>query len=432
MVNKVNVLIFPAGAVNAIEIYDSLKYNIHFNIYGATSIHDHSEYIYPKDMLIIDNFYISNEQFEDKFNTLLMKYNIDYIIPTHDVISAYLTKCRKKINARVVCSPYETAKIAENKYLMYKALKEYDFLPKVYAQSKDIDNYPIFIKPFIGAGGKNSHKIKDSNELERLLSDNSEMIICEYLPGREFTVDCFTNQNGELLFIGPRTRENISMGITFHSERVEYSMEIEAIAYALNNKFVFSGAWFFQVKEDRAGKLKLMEFSVRQAGTMALYRQLGINFAALTLFDAMGYDVKVLYNDYNIKLNRSIKPSYYLDYSYSKVYIDLDDTIIVNNKVNTLLIKFIYQCINQNKQVILITKHKYDLDETLRKHRISKEIFDLIILVDNKKNKSDFIDKSNAIFIDNYFPERVMVKEKCNIPVFDVDAIECLIRDNEI
>ena len=27
---KINVLIFPSGAENAINVYDSLKYNIHF------------------------------------------------------------------------------------------------------------------------------------------------------------------------------------------------------------------------------------------------------------------------------------------------------------------------------------------------------------------------------------------------------------------
>ena len=72
------------------------------------------------------------------------------------------------------------------------------------------------------------------------------MLLYEYLLGKEFTVDCFMNQKGELLFIGPRTRENITMGITFHSERIEFFSEIESIAYALNNKFIFTGAWFFK------------------------------------------------------------------------------------------------------------------------------------------------------------------------------------------
>ena len=94
----------------------------------------------------------------------------------------------------------------------------------------------------------------------------------------------------------------------------------------------FRGAWFFQVKEDKQGSLKLMEFSVRQAGTMNFYRQLGINFAALSLFDAMGYDVKIIFNDYNLTLDRCLKNCYKFDYYYEKLYIDFDDTLMIKRK----------------------------------------------------------------------------------------------------
>ena len=40
--DKKRVLIFPCGAVNALEIKDALKYNLHFDDFGETSIIDHS------------------------------------------------------------------------------------------------------------------------------------------------------------------------------------------------------------------------------------------------------------------------------------------------------------------------------------------------------------------------------------------------------
>lgn len=432
MSKTVNVLIFPAGSVNGIEIFDSLKYNIHFNIFGASSIQDRAEYIYPKEKLIVGKYNILDEDFFDNFNLLLDEYNINYIIPTHDVIASFFAKNQGAIKAKIVVSPYETARIAENKYLTYEKLKENNFFPIVYKNIENIKKYPVFIKPYIGVGGKGAQLIKSKCELEKILNNNSDILISEYLPGKEFTVDCFTNRIGELLFIGPRKRDNSGIGITFRSEKLALNNEIEYIATILNKKFEFRGAWFFQVKEDLRGKLKLMEFSVRQAGTMGLYRQLGINFAALSLFDAMDYDVKILFNNYSIKLERILKPSYCLEYTYDNIYIDLDDTLIVRNNVNTLLIKYIYQCINLKKRVILITKHSYSIDETLSKYRICKDLFDEIIVVDSNKNKSDYITYANSIFIDNFFPERLMVKERCNIPVFDVDAVECLIRDNEL
>ena len=258
------------------------------------------------------------------------------------------------------------------------------------------------------------------------------MIICENLPGNEYTVDCFTDRKGNLLFVGPRTRERITMGISFKSNSVILNEEIQHIAAQLNNKFIFRGAWFFQVKEDKFGKLKLLEFSVRQAGTMALYRQLGINFAILSIFDFMDLDIEIMYNDYSIQLDRRLSNSYKVEYEYNKIYVDFDDTLIVNNKVNTTLMKFLYQATNKRKKIILLTKHQFDLDESLKKHRINKDLFDDIILLTSDDKKSSYIDNSNSIFIDNYFLERIDVKTNCSIPVFDVDAVESLIDDKEI
>lgn len=432
MSKKENVLIFPAGSESAIDIYNSLKYNLHFNVFGASGKTDHAEFVYKKDRLFIGDLYINNDNFIDSFNKVLKKFDISYIIPTHDTIAVFLKKNEEKINAKVVCSPYETAKIAENKFLTFEYLKESIYFPKIYLDFQEVDKYPVFLKPYIGAGGKGTFIAKNREILKEVISNNKNLLISEYLPGEEYTVDCFTDKYGKLLFCGPRKRARINMGISFRSERLENSREFLYIAEELNSKFKFQGSWFFQVKENEERELKLMEFSVRQAGTMTFFRQLGVNFAALSLFDAMGYDVTVLFNDYDLILDRSLKNSFRLNYEYNTLYIDFDDTLIVDSKVNTTLIKLIYQSINQTKKIVLLTKHAYDLEESLLKYRISKELFDEIIILEPSKSKADYITEPESVFIDNYFPERLSVREKCNIPVFDVDAIECLINSNEI
>jgi hypothetical protein len=428
LTNRVNVLIFPAGSESAMDIYDSLKYNLHFNVFGASGKTDHASFIYPKGKSLVSDLYITNESFIEEFNKVLDKFKIDFVIPTYDTIAVFLTKHRSEIHAKIVCSPYETAKIAGNKNLTYEALKNYPLLNKVYLNTNEVIKYPVFLKPYVGAGGAGTYLAENKEDLESILNKNPNLLICEYLSGKEYTVDCFTNKNGELLFAGARTRERIAIGKAFHSERVKDNTPFANIARMLNSKFKFRGAWFFQVKEDENGQLKLMEFAVRQAGTMTFHRQLGVNFAALSLFDAMGYDVKVLFNDYEITLDRRLKERYHFDYKYEKVYVDFDDTIIVNDQVNTILMKFIYQCVNEGKQIILLTKHAFDLNESFQKHRICKELFDEIILIKSDRKKSDYINSSCSIFIDNYFFDRLSVKEKHNIPVFDVDAVECLIK----
>lgn len=426
--SKKNVLVFPAGSENAMNIYKSLKYNIHFNVFGASGRKDHAAYIYPNEHLIVnENLYINNEKFLETLNQLLTKYHIDFLIPTHDTIARVLMENEESILATVICSPVETVKIAEDKALMYKHLKDASYHPKVYEKGDKIE-YPVFLKPNVAAGGKGTVKINNDIELREHTHGRDNYLLCEYLPGDEYTIDCFTDKNGSLKFIGPRTRERITLGITYHSQRVKLTPEIKEIATDLNNRFKFRGAWYFQLKKDKNGKMKFMEFSVRQAGTMTFYRQLGVNFALLSLFDFMDYPVNIICNDLDLKLDRSIETLYDVSYEYKTIFLDYDDTLIVNEQVNTTIMQLIYQALNNNIKIVLLTKHEGDLKESLSKYRISENLFDEILIVKPDTKKSDYIACENAVFIDNYFPERLDVFNKCGIPVFDVDAVECLIE----
>lgn len=428
---KKNVLIFPCSGINAINVYDSLRYNLHFNIYGAGGILDHSYYSYPKDKIYISNdLYVNNDNFINEFNTLIKKWHIDFIIPTHDTIAKFLMENKNNIQSTIVSSSYETTLIAENKQIMYEKLKSSNYLPKIFMKD-DVIDYPVFLKPFIGAGGKGTKIVNNYHELESELEKNPNLVICEYLPGEEYTIDCFTNRKGELLFIGPRTRERITNGVTYLSKRIELSDEIKNIAEDLNKKFSFRGSWFFQLKKDKNGYLKFMEFSIRPAGTMTFYRQLGINFSLLSLFDFMDYDVEMLFNNLNLTLDRGVETLYELDYQYDTIYLDYDDTIIIDDKVNSDILKLIYQSHNKGIKVILLSKHLGDLEESMRTHFLSKNIFDEIIIIKDNQNKDKYITNMKSIFIDNYFPERKRVYEKYHIPVFDVDAITCLLDRSE-
>lgn len=424
-VNKKNVLIFPAGS--SMDTYKALKDNIHFNVFGASGKRDHAEYIYPSEKIYISrHLYITDKDCVNEINSLIERWHIDFIIPAHDTIARFLMENEKQINACIICSPYETAAIAENKNLIYRSIKSCNYCPEIYSEGNI--KYPAFLKPFIAAGGKGTALIKDEAEMKRAYESRKDFLLCEYLPGKEYTVDCFTDSNRKLLFTGPRIRENITNGISYHAERAELTDEIRSIAEDLNARFVFRGSWFFQLKEDINGRLKLMEFSVRNAGTQTFWRHMGVNFPLLSLFDFMGYKIEIICNDTDISLDRGIENLFRVSYDYDSAYIDYDDTLIVNGHVNTDLMKYIYQCINNGIRVILLTAHEGDLDESMNAHRISRDLFDEIITVMPGVRKSGYIHSSRAVFIDNYFPERLDVSRKLKIPVFDVDAFSCLIK----
>lgn len=431
MINKKNILIYPAGAENAINIYNSLKYNIHFNCYGASHVDNHATYIFDKEHYCEDDFSIKSPNFFENFNKMLNKFKIDFIMCTHDEVITFLMENEDKINAKICCSPLETTKVAFDKELTYEKFMDYNFCPKIYKDTNEV-KLPVFLKPKHGAGGKGTCLVKTKEELIYQTKNNNDLLMCEFLPGNEYTVDCFTNRKGELILSLARTRERITNGIAYRSKKVENQEKFNEIAKQINEKLEFRGAWFFQLKEDENENLKLMEICVRQAGTMIYTVANGFNMSSLTIFDFMEQDITPIINNCNITLDRCIHNSFKLDYDYENIYIDFDDTLIINNQVNSAAMKFIYQSLNLNKNVYLLTKHAKNITESLNKYRISEKIFKEIIHIKENENKSSVIKKEKSIFIDNYFKERYEVYQKLNIPVFDVETIEYLNDDSKI
>jgi hypothetical protein len=109
------------------------------------------------------------------------------------------------------------------------------------------------------------------------------------------------------------------------------------------------------------------------------------------------------------------------------VYVDFDDALLINDKINVDLIKALYQFFNEGKKLILITKHSRNIYETLKQYRIS-ELFDEVVHLRKEQSKFDFMEIDESIFIDDSFNERKEIFSKKKIPVFSPDAVESLIN----
>lgn len=428
MDKKCNVLIFPAGSEIGLEIFHSLKYSHHVEVFGASGKNDHAAFIYPEDRYVEDEFYIDRPDFIARFNRLLQSLAIEYIYPTHDTIACFLATHQEELTAHVITSCAATNRIARYKNETYRLFQAFDFCPTLYSKNYRDLPFPLFLKPNDGQGGKGAFLAQDQTDLDFYLGKNPSLLLSEFLPGDELSVDCFTDRNRQLLFIGPRTRERVQMGISFRSTSVALSDEIRHIAQSINATLSLNGAWFFQLKQDHRGRYKLLEFAPRQSSTMGLYRHTGVNFALLSLFNAQGKPVEILQNSYPVQLDRCLHNRYKAELTYRRVYIDLDETLIVGTQVHPLAMAFLYQCRNQDIPVILLTKHRHDLAATLRTCGIAESLFVSILQLAEHQEKSDFIDPEGAIFIDNYWFDRRAVKQKLGIAVFDVDAIDCLLN----
>lgn len=429
--DRKRVGVFPCGSEVGLEIHRSLKYYRHFELFGLSSTQDHGRVTFKN--YVSDIPFITSENFIEKLKVVLEKHSIDFLIPAMDEAGYLLKKNEKSLNCEIVYPELGIAEIIRNKTKTYKALEDVIPVPDVFTKEEAISNLPVFIKPDIGYGSRNARLISEKNDLIQIGSDNIQYIISENLPGDEFTIDCFSDDNHKVIFSGSRKRERVRMGISVASSSAPdqklYKQFAEKISHALKMK----GVWFFQLKEAQDGSLKLLEVAGRVSGSMAYYRSLGVNFIAADLFQRLGYPVSLEFlNLKNTALERSFDCVLHNDFDYAGIYCDLDDCLILEDKfVNTSLVTFLYQSFNQNKKLILITRHARDPLQTLKNHRMDS-LFDKIIHIKDSKNpKSNFIEHKDFIFVDDSFRERSDVYKVHGMKVFAPDAIPMLIQKDE-
>ena len=434
-----NVLVFPCGSEIGLEIHNAVKYSKDFKLFGGSSVDDHGKYVYENYIPNIP--YITDDKFLDFLNKVILENEIDMIYPAHDDVVLKLSELKDSINAKIIVSDDKTCDICRSKNKTYQFFKDEYFTPKTYEVYdyekkslkeevvKDLDKeFPIFLKPDIGQGSNGIALANNTDDLKHYLNDNPNLVAVEYLPNEEYTIDCFTSK-GKLLFCGKRERIRVKSGISVNATTLELEYEIRKTAEIINSKLEFKGAWFFQLKKDKNNEYKLLEIAPRIAGTMALHRNKGINFPLLTLYTYMDIDVSIIENKAILTIDRALTNRFKYEIEYERVYIDFDDTIFFKGKINTYLMMFLYQCVNENKEIILITKHIKDIKETLKGLKIDLNIFDEIITLNKEDEKYKYFDKNvKSIFIDDSFSERLNISKELNIPVFDLDAIESLIN----
>lgn len=422
---KKNILVFPCGSEVALEIFRSLRYSSHFYLIGANSIDDHGRFFY-KDY--IGNVpFVSSPRIIQNLKEIVDSRKIDAIYPAMDLVNSVLKNSEDQIGCKIIGSCKETVNICASKRLTYNILSSFVKVPKIFDPNQ-VDNFPVFSKPDIGYGSRNTQIIYNKDMLSANINNFPHNIICQYLPGDEYTVDCFTDKYRNLKVCIPRKRIRIENGISTNTKIVAENIdEFRKFAIEINNILEFRGAWFFQVKRDENSKLCLLEVASRIGGSSGIVRNLGINLALLTLFDAFDFDVEIISNDYYIEFDRALDEYYKIGIDYNEVYIDLDDCIIIDDQLNIEMIKFLYQCINRKIKITLLTRHRDNIYSILALFRI-ENIFDRVFFVAENRNKSEYIDNRNSIFIDDSFAERKSVHNFLKIPVFSPDMIRSLLE----
>ncbi|MHA1754627.1 MAG: ATP-grasp domain-containing protein [Candidatus Odinarchaeia archaeon] len=285
---------------------------------------------------LCDKFYKIPPGESDDFIPELMKIckkeNVDVILPQVTRELEPLAKCKNEFNeigVKIAVSDLKSITNANNKYKLIK-IAEKAGMPtsKAYLVEKWSDleeaaeelGFPFVVKPPISSGMRGFRVVLKEVDLKhdfyRNKPDNTKisfeqlyhilgekfppLMVMEYLPGDEYSVDILSNEV-EVKAVIPRRRDYIRSGITFNGTVIKKN-ELIHYSEVLSSKLGLKYAFGLQFKEDTHGTVKIIESNPRIQGTMVLSTLSGANIIYGAVKIALGEDVP----DFNIKWGTKI------------------------------------------------------------------------------------------------------------------------------
>ncbi len=255
----------------------------------------------------VDRFYTvpspESEEYLEAIKEIVLKEKIQIIIPQTTRETFFYAKNKsffEAMNVKVIVVSYEAASLANNKYLtlqaceqagltvgryylihtleeLHLALKKLHYPHKKIIVKIPVSNgmrgfrilteEPISFEKFLREKPSSDQmSLKDfMRMLEAVQTKFPPMLIMEYLPGAEYSVDIFRSEK-EICII-PRLREEIRSGISFVN-KIENHAEIIRLSKIAAEALGLMGVFGFQFKLDGYGSPKLLECNPRVQGTM--------------------------------------------------------------------------------------------------------------------------------------------------------------------
>lgn len=219
---------------------------------------------------------------------VVKEYDVKIILPFVNGAMEVAAKCRKEISGVFVpISDYDTTLTAYDKKLAADAFRDAGIpIPRTYSV---IDNeMPAIVKPRKGGssrGIKIFYDVEDLMHLENL--DN--YLIQEYIEDfREYTVDCYVSQQGEILVTVPRERLEVMGGEVTRTQTCRIPELIE-MSRKVIEYFKFRGPVTLQFLYDsKRNRYLLLEVNPRVGGGVICSIYAGAPIADYILQESLG------------------------------------------------------------------------------------------------------------------------------------------------
>ena len=322
---KINVLMTGAGAPGGPGIIKCLQLDQNINLIVGD--------INPKASGgLLHNKFVnlpsaSDKNFTEKIIDICKLNKIDIIFPlvTRELFNFAKDQDRfNENNIKVIVSPIDSLKIANDKVALYQHLNDLGIETPNFFVVNNLDEikksainlgYPtnsVVIKIGISNGSRGIRILDDSKdrldsflnekpnnmfttleEISKVIGDNTipRAMICENLPGDEVTIDTVV-KNGKMQLCLIRMRDRISGGISTAGHFIEDKF-LENYCSSVINSLELDGPIGFQLKKDINGKFKILEINPRIQGTSVSAMSLGINLPLIAIYNSLNMKYKL-------------------------------------------------------------------------------------------------------------------------------------------
>ena len=193
---------------------------------------------------------------------------IDSIIPLTNKAIDFLNTHREELgggNRQLCIQQSSTIEICHDKWNLSKFMEMEGFTsPRTFLleESNPPDVFPLITKERKGEGGKNQSLIEDQRDLDYCMDKFPNHIFQEFIPGREFSVDLFSDTKGIPKLIVPRERLSVRGGEVMTS-RIDMNESIIDSVESLSKKLALTGPCNIQGILDDKGTFFFTDLNLR-------------------------------------------------------------------------------------------------------------------------------------------------------------------------
>jgi carbamoyl-phosphate synthase large subunit len=217
---------------------------------------------------------------------------VDVVVPTVDSELVPLAESRDEFEAAgisLLVAPTRALRRCLDKWGLMQVADGSVPIPRSAPLDDDFDpdsfDLPVLVKPRVGSGSRGVRRVDSWDDLGGL-RDRS-LLVQEFLPGPEYSLDVLATITGEVRAVVPRERLRVDSGIAITSRTV-HDDELESVGRAAAEVAGITGVANVQVMRDATGTPRLIEINPRFPGTMPLTVASGVNMPRLALGELLG------------------------------------------------------------------------------------------------------------------------------------------------